>query len=59
LRIKALEIEQIAKELSGAFSDDNSVRISDALQASSEVRRLTDDATLLRLASPDQIADHD
>jgi hypothetical protein len=35
------------------------VRLSDALQARCKVRRLTDDAALLRLSQSDQIADYD
>ena len=56
---EVLKLEQIAEKLSRALGDDNHVRLGDALQARREVRRLADDAALLRLARSDQVADHD
>ena len=41
------------------FSDDDRVRLGNALQTRREVRRLTDDAVLLRLSRSDQVADDD
>ena len=40
-------------------ADDDHVRLGDPLQARREVRRLADDAALLRLPRSDQVADHD
>jgi hypothetical protein len=54
---KVLQIEEIANELSRTLGDYDRVRLCNALQASRDVRRLTDDAALLRLARSDQIAD--
>jgi hypothetical protein len=54
-----LQIEEIANELSRTLGDYDRVRLCNALQASRDVRRLTDDAALLRLARSDQVADYD
>jgi hypothetical protein len=54
-----LKFEKVAKELSRALSDNNSVRVGHALQTRRKVRCLSDDAALLRLSRSDQIADHD
>ena len=59
LRAEVLELEQIAEKLSRALSDDHRVRLGDPLQTRREVRRLADDAALLRLTRSDQVADHD
>ena len=56
---EVLQLEQIAEELSRALGDDDRIRLGNALQPCREVRRLADDAALLRLARSDQIADHD
>ena len=56
---EVLKLEQIAEKSSRAFGDDHHVRLGDPLQARREVRRLADDAALLRLARSDQVADHD
>ena len=56
---EVLKIEEIAKKPSRALSDDDGVRLSNPLQPCRKVRRLADDAALLRLSSPDQIADYD
>ena len=56
---EVLELKQIAKKSPGSLGDDDHVRLGDALQACREVRRLADDAVLLRLAGPDQVADDD
>ena len=56
---EVLKLEEIAEELSRALGDDDRVRLGNALQARREVRRLADDAALLRLTRSDQIADDD
>ena len=56
---EVLKLEEIAEELSRTLGDDHRVRLGDALQSCCEVRRLADDAALLRLPRSDQIADHD
>ena len=56
---EVLKLEQIAEKLSRAFCDDDHVRLGNALQARGEVRRLADDAALLRLTRSDQVADYD
>ena len=45
---KVLELEQIAQQSSCSLINHDSARFGDALQACREVRRLTDDAALLR-----------
>ena len=59
LRPEVLKLEQIAEKPSRALGDDDPVRLGDALQARRKVRRLADDAALLRLARSDQVADDD
>ena len=54
---EVLKLEQIAEKPSRAFGDDHHVRLGDPLQARREVRRLADDAALLRLPRSDQVAD--
>ena len=49
LRPEVLELEEIAQKPSRAFADDDHVRLGDALEAGREVRRLADDAAVLRL----------
>ena len=56
---EVLQLEQIAEKPSRALGDDHHVRLGDPLQPRREVRRLADDAALLRLSRADQIADHD
>ena len=56
---RSCKLEEIAEKPSRALGDDDRVRLGDALQARREVRRLADDAALLRLARSDQVADHD
>jgi hypothetical protein len=46
---EGLKLEQIAKELAGAFSNHDAVRLRDALQAGGKVRCLANDAALLSL----------
>ena len=58
LRPEVLQLEQIAEKSSRALGDDHHVRLGDPLQARREVRRLADDAALLRLSRSDQVADH-
>jgi hypothetical protein len=50
--------EQIADEPSRTGSDDDRIRLGQALQPRSQVWRLSDDRLLLRRAFADQIADH-
>jgi hypothetical protein len=52
-----LQIEEIAEKFSRAVCDDDHVRLSDTLQARREVRRLADDAALLRFPRSDQVTD--
>ncbi len=54
---EVLKLEEIAEKLSRAVGDDDHVRLGDALQACREVRRLADDAALLRVPRSDQVAD--
>ena len=56
---KVLKLEQIAEQFPRALGDDDRVRPGDALQAGCKVRCLANDAALLRLARPDQVADYD
>jgi hypothetical protein len=56
---EALKIEEIAEELSRALSDDDGVRVGDALEARREVRRLPDDRLLLGRSRPNKVADDD
>src|SRR5215471_2721413 len=56
---EVLKLKQTAKKPSRALGDDNHVRLGNALQARRKVRRFTDDAALLRVARPDQVADDD
>ena len=58
-RPEVLELKQIAKELPGAFSDDHLFGSATPLQTRREVRRLADDAALLRRTRSDQVADDD
>ena len=54
---EVLQLEQITEKFSCAFGDDHAVRLGDPLQTRRQVRRLADDAALLRLSSSDQVAD--
>ena len=56
---EVFKLEEIAEKLSRALGDDHRVRLGNALQARRKVRRLADDAALLRLTRSDQVADHD
>ena len=56
---EVLQLEQIAEKFSRGLGNDHHVRLGDPLQARREVRRLADDAALLRLARSDQVADDD
>ena len=49
---EVLKLEQIAEKPSCALGDDDHVRLSDPLQTGREVRRLADDAALLRFSRP-------
>ena len=48
LRPEILEIEQIAEELSRTLGDNRSVRLGESLKLRRDIRRLADDAVLLR-----------
>ena len=52
------EFEEIAEEPSRPVGNDDPIRLRYPLQARRKVRRLADDAALLRLARADKIADH-
>ena len=53
------KFEEIAEEPSRPVGNDDPIRLRYPLQPRREVRRLADDAALLRLARADEIADHD
>ncbi len=53
-----LKLEEIAEKLSRALVDDHAVGLGNPLQPRREVRRVADDAALLRLSGPQKIADH-
>ena len=53
-----LEIKKTAEQPSRALGDDDHVRLSRTLQTRRKVRRLANDTALVRLARPDQVADH-
>ena len=53
------KVEQIAKELTGTFSNHDAVRLCNALQARRKVWGLADDGLLLSRTRPNQIADYD
>ncbi len=54
---EVLQLEQIPEKSSRAVGDDDRIRLGDPLQARREVRRLADDAALLRVPRSDQVAD--
>ena len=56
---EVLQLEKIAEKPSCALGDNDHVRLGKSLQTRREVRRLADDATLLRGRRSDQVADHD
>ena len=45
---EVVQLEQIAEKSPGAFGDDDHVRLGDPLQPCRKVRRLANDAALLR-----------
>src|SRR5262249_17521082 len=55
---EVLQLKEIADKSARAVADDDRVRLGDPLQARSEVRRLANDAALLRLPRPGEIADN-
>ena len=59
LRAEVRKLEQVAEQSSRALGDDDAVGLGDALQPRGEVRRVADDAALLRLSRTEQIADDD
>jgi hypothetical protein len=56
---KVLQFKQASEQPPRILSEDDRVRLSDALQTCCEVGCLADDATLLRLSRSDQVANHD
>ena len=56
---EVFQLEEIAEQLSCALGDDDRVRLGDPLQTRCKVRRLADNAALLRLTRSDQVADYD
>ena len=56
---KVIKLEQIAEQFPRALVDDNPVRFGQRLQARCQVRRLADNASLLRLAGVEQVAHND
>src|SRR5215472_6572977 len=59
LRPEVLNLEQTAELAPRAIGDDHPVGRGDGLQAGRQVRRLADDAALLRGTLADQVADDD
>ena len=53
-RSEILKLEEIAEKLSRALGDDHAVGLGDRLQPRREVRRVADDAALLRLSGPEK-----
>ena len=56
---RSSKLEEIAEQPARALGDDDHVRFGDRLQPRREVRRLADDAALLRLPRSDEVADDD
>src|SRR5271156_5852574 len=56
---EVLEFEQVSEKPPRALGDDHRIRFSDPLNARREVRRLADDAALLRLPCSNEIPDDD
>src|SRR6516225_5973810 len=56
---KILKLKETAEKSARAVGYDHHVRLSDSLQARRKVWRLADDATFLRFARSDQVADND
>ena len=56
---EVLQLEEVADEPPRAFGDDDAVRFCDPLQPRGQVRRVPDDAVLLRFAGADEVADDD
>ena len=56
---EVLKLEEITEQPSRALGNDHHVRLGNPLQARREVRRLADDAALLRFPRTDQVADDD
>ena len=56
---RSCKLEQIAEQFSCALSDDDGVRLGNALQTRRKVRRLADDCLLLSRTRSDQVADDD
>ena len=55
---KVVKYKKIAEKSSRDLGNDDHVRLSEPLQARREVRRLADDAALLRFTRSDQITDN-
>src|SRR5262252_4234012 len=58
-RPEVLEFKEIAEKSTRAVADDDHVRLGNLLQPRREIRRLANDAALLRLPPADEIADDD
>jgi hypothetical protein len=56
---EVLQLEEITEESSRALSDDDRIRLGDALKARREIRRLAHDSTFLGVPGPGEIADYD
>src|SRR5262249_29746666 len=54
---KLLQFKEIAEKSTRAVTDDDHVRLGNLLQPRREIRRLPNDAALLRLPPADEIAD--
>ena len=52
-------LEQIAEKVTRAFGDHDRVRPGSPLQTRRQVRRIANDAALLRLTRPYEVADYD
>ena len=59
LSAEILKLEEIAEKPSRALGDDDHAWLGDRLKARCEVRRVTNDAALLRVPRSDQVADDD
>src|SRR5262249_7311994 len=56
---EVLQFKEIADKSSRAVADDDDIRVGNPLQSRREIRRLANDAALLRLPATDEIADDD
>jgi hypothetical protein len=54
-----LQFKEIADKSTRAVANDDNIRLGNPLQSRRKIRRLANDAALLRLARADEIADDD